>query len=421
MRTLIITCALVAFVAIGVWSEASIAASPSDPFVGDRDEGTAATQARLAKLEAELKSMRAERDSAVNRLTTLGKKFTLHAQELEKKIHEAMAQSHKELYEKEKDNAALMQKLYSSRKELAELKSHGSTQQQEFQRKITTLSERHDRVKSILDVVLDDMSVAQSATMRRYLVRLVARSSYELPPSSRWSCNLTAASRTWSYYLVRLINDRDDQVREAARNSLREQHPLVAEYVGLDPWEAPPWPVDHRTMTVGEKNIRQALNRNGSSEFIDTPLSDVVDYLQDLFDITMTFDTPALEKAGVEIDSPITLNLRNATLRSTLRLVLEKTHPSLTYTVRDDLLLITTVESLKDMEVATYDVSELLSKSEAADVLAVKLQRMFDTSDEKTPPPCRLSIEGHGRKLIVRGPEWQQHRVAKLLTSLKPK
>ena len=70
---------------------------------------------------------------------------------------------------------------------------------------------------------------------------------------------------------------------------------------------------------------------------------------------------------------------------------------------------------------AQRDVSELLGKSEAADALAVKLQRMFDASDEKTPPPCRLSIEGHGRKLIVRGPEWQQHRVAKLLTSLKPK
>ena len=112
---------------------------------------------------------------------------------------------------------------------------------------------------------------------------------------------------------------------------------------------------------------------------------------------------------------------RIESLRSTLRLTLKKIHPSLTYTVQDDLLLITTVESLKDMEVATYEVSELLGKGETADVLAIKLQRIFGISDKNTSAPCRLSIEGHDQKLIVRGPEWQQHKVAKLLTSLKPK
>ena len=62
-----------------------------------------------------------------------------------------------------------------------------------------------------------------------------------------------------------------------------------------------------------------------------------------------------------------------------------------------------------------------MGKGQTADVLAVKLQRIFGLSDEKAPAPCRLSIEGHGRKLIVGGPEWRQHRVARLLTSLRRK
>jgi hypothetical protein len=255
-----------------------------------------------------------------------------------------------------------------------------------------------------MDAVLEDLATARPAAIRRRLVRLVTR--HDLSAS----------------YLVRLLKDRDGTVRKAAASSLREHYPLTAQDTGLAPREAPPWPADDRTMTTQEENIRQALNRTvGPLEFIECPFLDVIEFVRQFSEINLMLDTPALEQAGVDFDSPINLNVEFATLRSTLRLALEQFDPWLTYTVRDDVLLITTVVSSKDVEVVTYDVSELLGKGQTADVLAVKLQRIFGTSDEKAPAPCRLSIEGHGRKLIVRGPEWQQHRVARLLTSLKPK
>ena len=372
--------------------------------VVQRGEEPAATQAELAELEAELKSLRTQRDAAIAKLAKLSKEFSLHTQELQQRLRETTNQAHEALQRREKETVVLMEKLASSQKQLAEQESLSSARRQEYERKIAALSEEHDRVESTLDAMLEDLATARPAAMRRWLVRLVTR--HDLSSS----------------YLVRLMNDRDGRVRKAAVSSLREHDPLVAQDAGLAPWEAPPWPADDRTMTAREKNIRQALNRNGGPlEFIECPFLDVIEFLREFSEIGLMLDMPALEKAGVDFDSPTNLNVEVATLRSTLRLVLEQFDPSLTYTVRGDVLLITTVESSKDVEVVTYDVSELLGKGQTADVLAVKLQRIFGTSDEKTPTPCRLSIEGYGRKLIVRGPEWQQHRVARLLTSLKPK
>jgi len=410
MRKSIIHCALVAVVTMGAWPETSSPAGPPDPSAGNasqspsvpftfaqRGEEPAAAQVEVAELEAELESLRAERDAAIAKLAKLGEESTRHTQELQQQLHETMDQANEAVQRREKENAVLMHKL-------ADRESLSSARQQKYEKKIADLSEQHDRAESILNAMLGDLPTARPAAMRRWLVRLVTR--HDLPSS----------------YLVRLLNDRDGRVRKAAASSLREHYPLVAQDAGLAPWEAPPWPADDRTMTAGEKNTRQALNRNGGPlEFIECPFLQVIEFLRDYFDINLTLDTPSLEKAGVDFDSPTDLNVEVATLRSTLRLVLEQFDPSLTYTVRGDVLLITTVESSKDVEVVTYDVAELLGKGQTADVLAVKLQRIFGTSDEKAPAPCRLSIEGHGRKLIVGGPEWQQHRVARLLTSLKPK
>jgi len=409
MRKFIITCALVAVVTIGAWSEASDPAGPRDPFApvaGDSSqypsapftfaqcgEELAAAQAEVAELEAELKSLRAERDAETTKVTSLRKDFTRHTQVLQQQLHKTMDQANRAVQRRDMENAVLVEKLASLQAKLARQES-------------LTAKQRHERerVESTLDAVLEDLATARPAAIRRQLVRLVTR--HDLSAS----------------YLARLLKDRDGTVRKAAASSLREHYPLTAQDAGLAPREAPPWPADDRTMTAQEKNIRQALNRNVvPAEFVECCLYDVVDYLRELSEISLMLDEPALKKAGVDFDSPINLNVEVTSLRSTLRLVLEQVDPPLTYTVRGDVLLITTVESSKDVEVVTYDVSELLGKDETAEVLAAKIQRIFGISGEKTATPCRLSIEGHGRKLIVRGTEWQQHRVARLLTSLKPK
>ena len=73
------------------------------------------------------------------------------------------------------------------------------------------------------------------------------------------------------------------------------------------------------------KRIEKALNAPLHSmgiDFADQPLNDVLMQLQDEYGIPIQLDAPALEEAGVGIDSPVTKDLHNISLRSALRIML---------------------------------------------------------------------------------------------------
>jgi len=71
-----------------------------------------------------------------------------------------------------------------------------------------------------------------------------------------------------------------------------------------------------------EKKIHDALKSPTQLEFVETPLSDVIDYLKDYHGIEIQLDTKALGDVGIGSDTPVTKNLKGITLRSALRLML---------------------------------------------------------------------------------------------------
>jgi len=360
MRKPIIVCTLVAVLTMGAWPETSSRAGPPDPFADDasRSPCVASTFTRrprdncpslpVGNALCGVPRTASGRLSCVSRNATEGVPYGVvpsnsescssaaptqpteepaAVQELRRQLLKNTEQAHEALQRKEEETAAILQKLALAQKRLAEQEGLSSARRQEDEKKIAVLSEKSDRLESTLDAMLEDLAIARPAAMRRWLVRLVTR--HDLPSS----------------YLVRLLNDRDGRVRTAAASALRRHDPLVARHAGLAPWEAPPWPADDRMMTAGEKNIRRALNHSGGPvEFIECPFLHVIEFFRDYFEIGLMLDTPALEKAGVDLDSPIDLNVQVTTLRSALRLVVEQFDPALTYTVRDDVVLITTVE-----------------------------------------------------------------------------
>jgi type II secretory pathway component GspD/PulD (secretin) len=99
-------------------------------------------------------------------------------------------------------------------------------------------------------------------------------------------------------------------------------------------------------------------------EFNDMPLEDVVQALQDEYEIPILLDTPALEDVGLNPDKPVTVNVHNTTLRSALRLMLKQLQ--LTYIIRDEMLIITTPDEA-DSELITcvYDVRHLSGGTDA--------------------------------------------------------
>ena len=72
------------------------------------------------------------------------------------------------------------------------------------------------------------------------------------------------------------------------------------------------------------EKIQRELDSETTMEFIETPLSDVVRYLNDLHGISIQLDQRAMDQAGLTGDLPITLNLKNVSFRSSLRLLLQR-------------------------------------------------------------------------------------------------
>ncbi|MCA9269024.1 MAG: hypothetical protein KDA41_11165, partial [Planctomycetales bacterium] len=108
-----------------------------------------------------------------------------------------------------------------------------------------------------------------------------------------------------------------------------------------------------------EEKIFEALDQPTTLEFIEAPLSDVIDYTKDLHGIEIQIDKRALEDVGIGTDTPITRNLKGITLRSALRLLLKDL--DLTYVIRDEVLLITTPEEAESQLVTkVYPVADLV-------------------------------------------------------------
>ena len=111
-----------------------------------------------------------------------------------------------------------------------------------------------------------------------------------------------------------------------------------------------------------EQRIESALRsplRGTGLDFTDTPLEEVVNLLQDDYDIPIQIDVPALDEIGIAPDEPVTINLHGVSLRSALRLMLKNLQ--LTYIIQDEVLMITTPEAAdQELVVKVYPVADLV-------------------------------------------------------------
>jgi hypothetical protein len=108
-----------------------------------------------------------------------------------------------------------------------------------------------------------------------------------------------------------------------------------------------------------ERVLRSKLTSAGF-EFADAPLEEVVAFIQDTYNIPVELDTPALDEIGIGPDEPITIDVRDISLRSALRLLLKQLQ--LTYVIEDEVLMITTpTEAEAMLTICVYDVRDLIA------------------------------------------------------------
>ena len=119
-------------------------------------------------------------------------------------------------------------------------------------------------------------------------------------------------------------------------------------------------PLDFAAQGPAEKKIAKALKSPTEMQFVETPLQKLVDFLKDYHGIEIQLDNRALEDIGVGSDTPITRNISGISLQSALRLMLDELE--LTYTIRDEVLLITTQEQAECVLLTVvYDVADLVT------------------------------------------------------------
>jgi hypothetical protein len=139
---------------------------------------------------------------------------------------------------------------------------------------------------------------------------------------------------------------------------------------------AEPWPSVGANDNAAAKAIVQALAKPVRLEFIETPLEDVLAFLADQSRVAIQIDRRGLDNAGIGTDTPITKNLKEVSLRSALRLILDDLN--LTFVVDHEVLLITAPDKAEAAaQVRIYNVAPLLRDGLTAAELAVALHEVL--------------------------------------------
>src|SRR5262249_53909013 len=102
---------------------------------------------------------------------------------------------------------------------------------------------------------------------------------------------------------------------------------------------ANPNPRGATTSVRPEADIRRSLDEATKIEVIETPLQEVLTYLQELHNVNIQLDQRAISDAGVDPDIGLSLNIKDVSLKSALRLLLRPL--DLEYVIRDGVLMIT--------------------------------------------------------------------------------
>jgi hypothetical protein len=107
-----------------------------------------------------------------------------------------------------------------------------------------------------------------------------------------------------------------------------------------------------------EEALRAPLRSEGLT-FIEVPLEKVVALLQEEYGISVQLDHAALDEIGLGPEEPVTVNIRNMSLESALRLMLRQL--GLTYLIEHEVLMITSPEEAEsELKVCVYDIRDLV-------------------------------------------------------------
>ena len=110
-----------------------------------------------------------------------------------------------------------------------------------------------------------------------------------------------------------------------------------------------------------DRKIRATLDFKTTIDPADQPLCEWISYLSNKYHLPIQFDTNALKDAAIDPSTTsVGVQVKDISIRSALNLVLSQ--HSLTYLIKDEVLLITTQDKANmSLTISIYDVRDLVS------------------------------------------------------------
>ncbi len=174
-----------------------------------------------------------------------------------------------------------------------------------------------------------------------------------------------------------------------------------------------------------EKRIMKALaTRIPPWHFDDAPLSEVADFVSGSLQIPVAIDTRALDEAGMTEDTPVTLHLSEVPLQSALAILLDQLE--LTYTITNEVLLITTPEEAENLlKVRVYPVADLVQVGD--DIDDAVYDRLIKCITSTVAPDSWSDVGGTGRiepfvptkALVICQTDRTQRKIENLFAALR--
>ena len=122
--------------------------------------------------------------------------------------------------------------------------------------------------------------------------------------------------------------------------------------------------VDLSSASESEERIQSALRQplKAPLEFTDLPLNEILEIIEDEYDIPIIIDTAALDEVVISPDVEISVDIRNVSLRSALNLMLRQPGvEDLTFVIDEEVLQITTQDRADStLKVKVYPVADLV-------------------------------------------------------------
>lgn len=147
---------------------------------------------------------------------------------------------------------------------------------------------------------------------------------------------------------------------------------------------------------VEQQNSRcmKQLAESTEVDFIDTPFIEAIEVLKEMSSLPIHIDHRRLSAVGIDIESPISLQLNQVSAESALTMILDSVSDDLDFAIREGNVLVSTSPGklLRSIETRVYNVADLLQAIGPA-----KGPRMVEILNES----MRLRMPGRGNSQPV--------------------